>query len=159
MPFALVAIGLLMIITGINNTYAQFGAQLQTDFTGQKSFLVWIVAFIMVGALGYIKDLRTFSHYFMALILISMFLSNKGVFAQLQAAIAQGPTAPQAVTGTTPAQTAISPSASTTTINNAITSNQTGPTGSVPQTAGQAKAFGWLNYIFGFSTNSAGAAQ
>ncbi|MEB2519810.1 hypothetical protein SOP85_31015, partial [Pseudomonas sp. YuFO20] len=84
MPFALVIIGLLMIITGINNTYSQFGSQLQQDFTGSKSFVVWILALGSVGALGYIKDLRQFSHYFMALILISMILSNKGVFQNFQ---------------------------------------------------------------------------
>lgn len=96
MPFALVIIGLLMIITGINDTYSQFGAQLGKDFSGSKSFLVWVLALGVVGALGYIKDLRQFSHYFMALILISMILANKGVFGQLQAALKAGPTAPQA---------------------------------------------------------------
>lgn len=96
MAYALVIIGLLMILTGINNTYSQFATQLQTDFSGSKSFIVWILALGSVGALGYIKDLRQFSHYFMALILISFILSNKGVFANLQAALAKGPTAPTA---------------------------------------------------------------
>lgn len=90
-----------MIITGINNTYSQFGNQLQSDFTGQRSFFVWVVAIGAVGALGYIKDLRTFSHYFMALILVSMVLSNKGLFQNLQAAIAKGPSTPTANTDAT----------------------------------------------------------
>jgi hypothetical protein len=96
MPYALVIIGLLMIITGINNTYSQFASQLSKDFSGSKSFIVWVMALGSVGALGYIKDLRQFSHYFMALILISMILANKGVFGQLQAALKSGPTAPTA---------------------------------------------------------------
>ena len=96
MPYALVIIGLLMIITGINNTYAQFATQLQTDFGGSRGFIVWAIALAAVGALGYINDLRQFSHYFMALILISFVLSNKGVFQNLQAALASGPKAPQA---------------------------------------------------------------
>lgn len=96
MPFALVAIGLLMILTGINNTYAQFGSQVQKDFSGSKSFIVWIIALGAVGALGYIRDLRQFSHYFMALILISLVLSNKGFFANFTKAIAAGPVAPAA---------------------------------------------------------------
>lgn len=156
MPFALIVIGLLLVITGINNTYSQFGSQLQSDIGGSKGFLVWIIALGAVGALGYIKNLRTFSHYFMALILISMVLANKGVFAQLTAALKAGPKAP---TATPASSNAISPNASTATINGAITSNQTGPLGSTPQTAGEAKAFGWFNYFFGNSTNSAGATQ
>ena len=70
-----------MIVTGANNTYAAFGAQLRKDFTGDKSFLLWIAAIGGVGALGYIPALRKFSHYFMALILISIVLSNRGFFA------------------------------------------------------------------------------
>ncbi|MEB2538392.1 MULTISPECIES: hypothetical protein [Bacillati] len=155
MPFALVIIGLLMIITGINNTYSQFGSQLQQDFTGSKSFVVWILALGSVGALGYIKDLRQFSHYFMALILISMILSNKGVFQNFQAALASGPKAPAA----NPTQAALSPNSSTADINSAITSNQQGVGGSTPATAGQAKFNGWMNYFFGTGTNSAGNSQ
>lgn len=154
MPYALVTIGLLMIITGINNTYSQFGSQLQSDFTGSKSFIVWIIAIGSVGALGYIKDLREFSHYFMALILISLVLANKGVFANFQAAIAKGPSTPTANAGTTSQVTAVSPSASTTTIENAITSNQQGIGGSTPASAGQAKFNGWMNYFFGLGTSS-----
>jgi hypothetical protein len=97
MPFALVVIGLLMIVTGINNTYSQFGAQLQKD----AGFLPWALAIFVVGLIGNISDLRTFSHYFMALILISVILANSkqgsaGFFSNLSAAIKAGPTAPQA---------------------------------------------------------------
>lgn len=151
MPFALVIIGLLMIITGINNTYAQFGSQLQTDFGGSKGFIVWALALSAVGALGYIENLRTFSHYFMALILISFILSNKGVFQNLQAALAKGPTAPNAP----PSQASLSSSSSTSALTSAITSNQQGVGGSSPATTGQAKFNGWMNYIFGTGTGTA----
>ena len=96
MPYALVVIGLIMIVTAVLNTYAAFGAQVVADFTGPKSFIVWILALGSVGALGYINDFRQFSHYFMALILISMILSNRGFFAKLQEALASGPVAPTA---------------------------------------------------------------
>lgn len=153
MPYALVIIGLLMIITGINNTYSQFAGQLQTDFGGSRGFIVWAIALAAVGALGYINDLRTFSHYFMALILISFVLSNKGVFQNFQAALAKGPTAPQA----SAEPGSLSASSSTSDLNSAITSNQQGVGGSTPDNSGQAKFNGWMNYFFGFSTNSAGA--
>lgn len=153
MPYALVIIGLLMIVTGIQNTYVQFAGQIQTDLTGSKSFIVWIVALGSVGALGYISDLRTFSHYFMALILISMILANKGVFGQFQSALAAGPAVPTAA----PAQASVSASSSTADINSAIKSNQQGVFGSTPSGTGQAKFNGWMNYIFGTGTNSGNA--
>lgn len=174
MPFALVIIGLLMIITGINNTYAQFGAQLQTDFGGSKGFLVWALALAAVGALGYIENLRTFSHYFMALILLSFILSNKGVFQNLQAALAKGPTAPQPgapSTFTIPIQLGgsmagqtVTPSASSATIDQAISSNQSGlfgqpasAPGQVMSGTAQGKFNSWMNYLLGIGTSSSGA--
>jgi hypothetical protein len=123
MPFALVVIGLLMIVTGINNTYAQFGAQLQKD----SSFLPWALALFVVGALGYINDLRTFSHYFMALILISIVLANKGFFQNLQAAIKSGPVAPQATASSSSSGSGIASA-----ITKALTSSPSSGSGAAP---------------------------
>jgi hypothetical protein len=113
-----------------------------------------VVALAAVGALGYINDLKSFSHYFMALILISMVLANKGVFQNFQAALAAGPATPQANASSS---TALSSSSSTQSLDSAITSNQQGVGGSAPATSGQAKFNGWMNYFFGLGTNSAGS--
>lgn len=96
MPFAFVIFGLAFIITGVNNTYAQLGTQIKSDFTGKKSFLGYIVALGAVGALGYINDFRKFSHYFMALILISIILANGGFFAKFTEAVNGTPVQPEA---------------------------------------------------------------
>lgn len=98
MGFALVIAGLLMIVTGGRGTYAQFASQVSKDFTGPpgQNFTYWLVALGAVGAVGYIEPLRTVSRLFMVLIIIGIFLSNKGFFAQFQKALAQGPQAPQA---------------------------------------------------------------
>lgn len=96
MPYALTFTGLLMIITGINNTYGQLGAQLKSDFTGDKSFVLYIAALGSVGAIGYIPSMRRFSHMFMALILVSLVLSNKGFFQNFSAALKLAPVAPSA---------------------------------------------------------------
>lgn len=160
MPYALVIIGLLMIITGINNTYSQFASQIQSDFGGSKGFIVWAVALAAVGALGYIKDLRQFSHYFMALILISFVLSNKGVFQNFTAALAAGPAEPTASPEPGSAvQPAITAQSSTADINSAISSNKSGLFGQAPQNAAQAKFNGWMNYLLGLGTNTSGSAQ
>lgn len=149
MPLALVFVGLLLIVTGLNNTYAQFGAQLKSDFTGDKNFVLYIAALGGVGALGYIKALRTFSHYFMALILISLVLSNKGFFHNLTLALNASPIAPNAI----PVSAGSSPIPDTPDAK--IANNQSGLFGQAPTSGGQAKFNGWLNYILGLSSKSA----
>lgn len=102
MPFALVTIGLLMVVTGVKNTYADFGAQLKSDFTGPGNFTYWMLAIGAIGAMGYSTTLRPFANAFAALVILALFLSNRGFFAKLQSAIAAGPTA----TAARPAPTA-----------------------------------------------------
>lgn len=94
MAFVLTIVGLLMIVTGAKGTYAAFGKQVASDFTGDHNFTYWLAAFGIIGAVGYIDALKTFSRLFMSLILISMVLANKGFFAQFTAALKQGPVAP-----------------------------------------------------------------
>jgi len=96
-PFALVTIGLLLIITGAKNTYPQFGAQLRADFTGPGNFTYWLVALGAVGAVGYIPKLRNVSTAFLALILVGMIVRNGGIFDKLTEFLQQGPIAPQPV--------------------------------------------------------------
>lgn len=100
MPFALLTIGLIFVVVGFQDTYKQFGNQVVSDFTGQKSFFWWLVAIGAVGALGYVKDLRTFSRAFMALIVVSIFLSNQGFFQNFISGINTGATAPVDPIGT-----------------------------------------------------------
>lgn len=103
MGFVLVIIGLLMVITGARGTYAQFGAQVASEFTAQPgggpSFTTWLLAIGAVGALGYIPTLQIISRWLMALVVISLFLSQKGFFAKLQTALNTSPTPPNVGTG------------------------------------------------------------
>jgi len=87
-----------MVVTGVQNTYAALGAQLQSDGV---AFLKWGVAIGIVGAGGYVSDLQGLSRAFLGLILIAMILSNsksgQGFLGNLLNAINAGPaTAPAA---------------------------------------------------------------
>lgn len=161
MAFVFVMVGLLAIVTGAKGTYAQFGSQVVSDFTGSKPFTWWVLAIGGIGALGYIDALRTFSRLFMTLILLSMLLSNRGFFTQLTAAIKAGPTPPQGGTGV-PATNQASSSAA------ALPTSQQPTTGLFGQSAGQPGATGtsgqskfnqymnkfssWLGSAFGGTT-------
>lgn len=139
MPFALVTIGLLMIVVGARGTHRAFGAQVAGDFTGPGSFLYWIAAIGSVGALGYIETFRTFSHIFMSLIIIAMFLGNQGFFVKLKEAIDKGPIG-QPTSGVVPsAPKATEPAQRTTDL-----------FGTAPaENPGQAKFNGWMNWLTG----------
>lgn len=94
MPFVLVLVGILMIVTGAQGTYAAFASQIGKDFTGPGNFLYWVLAITIVGAVGYIQSLQNVSRLFIGLIIISMFLANKGFFAQFTNALKKGPQTP-----------------------------------------------------------------
>jgi hypothetical protein len=90
MPFALVFVGLVLIVTGARDTYRQLGSMIVGDMTGARGgagFIMFAAAIGGVGALGAIPELRTFSHYFMALILISLVLHNSGAAQKILAAL------------------------------------------------------------------------
>lgn len=134
-----------MIVTGVQNTYGQFATQLQTDLLGPKGFLVWLLAIAAVGALGYAKDFRTFSHYFLALILIAMILSNKGFFQNLQAAIQAGPIAPTPASDNSGGNSAQTPLQSVT----GTSANQPSilPGGPIDVSGSLSKAGSWFNSV------------
>ena len=94
MPFALVFVGLLLVITGFQNTYAAFGKQVQGDFTGSGSFLYWMISIILVGSIGYIKELQGLSRAFMVLIVIALILNvykkNPNFFSSINSGISSG---------------------------------------------------------------------
>lgn len=119
MPFALVFIGLILIVTGAKDTYSAFGKQVVSDFTGPGNFTFWLASLGAVGALGYISPLRKFSTAFMALIIVAMVLANGnpkasggGFFQKIQDFLKTGPTGTNAAP-TTSADNAATNSVST----------------------------------------------
>ena len=100
MPFALVTIGLLMIVTGARGTHRCFALELQSDFTGppNQNFIWWVAAIGGIGAIGYIPALRPVAKWLIALVLIVMVLAQHrnttgGFFGQLVDALKRGPEA------------------------------------------------------------------
>jgi hypothetical protein len=94
MPFALVFIGLIMIVTGAKGTQSALGKQLVSDFTGPGNFFYWFASIGVIGAAGSIPGFKPFSRMFMTLIIVAMVLRNGGVFDKFMQALATGPIAP-----------------------------------------------------------------
>jgi hypothetical protein len=109
MPFALLFIGILLIVVSIRNTEQAFLALLVGDFSGTGNFFYWVLAIIVVGAVGYIPKAKPVSDALMVLILLALVLtaSKSGVFSQLTAALGTTKT-PSANEGTNTASTGLS---------------------------------------------------
>lgn len=113
MPFALVFVGLVLIVSGVRNTQSQLGQQIVGDFTGTGNFVFWLASLGAVGALGYVPALKKFSIAFMTLILIAMLLAQQkngkgGFFATFYNALQSGPVAPAATGAVKSSSTTVS---------------------------------------------------
>lgn len=87
MPFVFVIFGIICIISAAKNTQGELLTLLEGDFIGSGNFVYWIISIGVVGALGYVKELKGFSNAMLALVLVVLFLSHPGFFGQFQAAL------------------------------------------------------------------------
>jgi hypothetical protein len=94
MPFALLIIGLFLLIAGVRNTQDQLFGLVSGDFKGQENFLFWLIAILVIGALGYIPKVKPLSTAFLVLILLVLFLKKGnpsgvggGFFSQFLSAV------------------------------------------------------------------------
>lgn len=84
MPFAIIFIALILIVTGFKGTTGTLTANITQD---AKEIFVPVIAIFVIGAIGYIPGLKKVSDGFLALILLAMFLSNRGFFSKFNQAI------------------------------------------------------------------------
>lgn len=97
MPYVLIAFGALLTIAGARGTEGALFTLLKGDFTGKGSFVWWSLSILLIGSLGYIKETKTLANSILALVLIVLILSNRGVFAQFISATRSGTVSPPAV--------------------------------------------------------------
>ena len=80
MAFALLFIGLSLVIVTVRNTQANFTARVANDFTGTGNFFYWIVAIVIIGAIGFIPKAKVISDLFLVLVLLAVFLKATAFF-------------------------------------------------------------------------------
>jgi hypothetical protein len=83
MPIALLVIGIVFLAAAMRGTQKDLFAVLKDDFTGSNNFLVWGLAIFLIGAVGYYRPLRAVSNSFMLLVILVLFLSNRGFLTKL----------------------------------------------------------------------------
>jgi len=88
MPLALLVIGILFITAAVRGKQDLLFSTLKDDFTGPNNFIYWGLSLFIIGAIGYYKPAKPLSSAFMTLVIIVLFLSNKGFFDQFMRQIA-----------------------------------------------------------------------
>lgn len=89
MSFALILAGLVMIVSAVRGTQQCLVYTVEGDFSGPGNFFYWLVALLIVGALGYSETFRPISTGLLVLILIALFVTRakNGLFSQLMNAL------------------------------------------------------------------------
>jgi hypothetical protein len=86
--------GALLLIAAVRGTQDDLFKQLRADLTGPNNFVFWMLAILLIGAIGYIPKLKPFSVALLALVFVAIFLrKGTGFFNQLQSAVQSTTTA------------------------------------------------------------------
>lgn len=85
-----------MIAAGINGQSKTLFTLVKGDI--EAGYIYWMFSILVIGALGYVSDLKPLSRAFMALVLVVLILKagnpvngQGGLFAQLQAGLKANP--------------------------------------------------------------------
>lgn len=95
MPFVFLVTGIVFLISGVRGTSDDLLSLLKGDVTGKNNFIYWILSIAIIGAIGYIQDLRSLSRAFLALVIIVLVLNEDkengtgGFFTNFQNAVTQ----------------------------------------------------------------------
>jgi hypothetical protein len=76
MPFALLIVGVFLVIAGVRNTQDVLFDLVKADFIGTDNFIFWFLAIVAIGALGYIPRLKPLSTAFLGLVIVVLFLKE-----------------------------------------------------------------------------------
>lgn len=92
MAFALLIIGITLVVAAVRDTQGTLISLIQGDFTGPGNFWYWIAAILALGALGYIPRLKPVSDGLIVVVIIALLLSrgdpkNGGFFKKLTDAL------------------------------------------------------------------------
>jgi hypothetical protein len=89
MPLALILLGVLFLTAAVRGDKCN-GQQcsdvlfstIKDDFTGPNNFIYWGIALFVIGGAGYYKPLKPLSNAFLGLVILVLFISNRGFFVK-----------------------------------------------------------------------------
>lgn len=89
MPMFLLLLGIMFLTAAVRgkDKVDLLFSTIKDDFTGPNNFFEWGVALFVIGAVGYYKPLKPVSTAFMTLLIVVLFLSNKGFFNEFMSQV------------------------------------------------------------------------
>lgn len=85
----LLAIAIILIVTALKGNQAELVDQLKKDFTGAGNFFLWVLAIVLIGAIGYIPKIEKISRATIGLVITVFLIANKGLLQKLADAFRQ----------------------------------------------------------------------
>lgn len=76
MAFALLIIGITLVVAAVRGTHDLLLSLLKKDFSGPGNFVWWIAALLIIGAIGYVNRLKPLSDGLLVIVLLVLFLSR-----------------------------------------------------------------------------------
>lgn len=74
MSFALLIIGITLIVAAVQNTHMDLTHLVAGDFSGPNNFLYWVVALVVLGGIGFIPKLKGVSTSLIVLVMLVLIL-------------------------------------------------------------------------------------
>ena len=88
MPYAFFVVGIVLLVASYRNTGGELAGQLKNDFgSGRTGFLPWFTALLVIGSIGYIRPLKPVANSLLVLVVVVLFLANRGIFASINSAV------------------------------------------------------------------------
>jgi hypothetical protein len=87
MALALLIIGALFLSAAIRGKQQLLFDTLKDDFAGSPNFFTWALALIILSALGKVKAIKPVSDAFLVLVVLILFISNRGFFNKFMAQV------------------------------------------------------------------------
>lgn len=78
MSFALIIVGLFLLISSVRGTNQTLIQLVRGDLTGPNNFVFWVLAILAIGAVGYIPKAKPLSAVLLALVIVVLFLKKGG---------------------------------------------------------------------------------
>lgn len=76
MPFALLVIGIMLVTVAVRNTQDTFIKLVKGDFSGQGNFFYWVIALVVIGAIGSVEKLKPLADALLLVILAALILTS-----------------------------------------------------------------------------------
>lgn len=87
-------IGIILLVTVIRGNQNELVELLKSDFSGQGNFIIWVLVFVVLVALGNWKTIRPITDAFIGLIIVVIFLAayrdRKDLFSSFVSQLKEG---------------------------------------------------------------------